>query len=181
MKTIAFLLFFVGLLFLPFGVSSKNMGVYKSRINISRSLVKKVYPDGVIKTGYSFSRVSFGDALKGMTSINGFFSENIEKKYRLFDEYYTREIPLGPGSLSTRTTIRKPVIYSSVTRIYKYLKSECRKGKMSMASAENDYNHILDVALTALYSNTEEFELHIRSLKTIEEHIELFVSVQLTN
>jgi len=181
MKTRTFFLFFVGMWFLSFGVYSKNMGIYKNRHNGLRELVEKVYPEGASKSGFSFSKISFSDVIKGMTPVNGFFNETIEKKYRLFDDYYTREIPLGPGSLLTRTTIHKPVIYSSVNRIYKYLKSECRKGNISIVSAESDYNHILDVALTALYSNTEEFELYIRSLKTVDEYIELFVSVELTD
>ncbi len=169
------------LLLMPFETFSKNMGVYSSRSNLIKDMVEKIYPEGNLKSGFTFSKVCFEDALCEMTPVTGFFSESVEKKHLLFDDSYTNEVPLGPGSLSMRTTIRKPIIYSSVNRIYKHLKSECRKGNISVSSAETDYNHILDVALTALYSNSEEFELSVRSLKTVEDRLQLFKSVRLTD
>jgi hypothetical protein len=130
---------------------------------------------------FSFRRVILDEQLAALPPVNGFFSAEVEKKYHLLNESYTQEVPMGPGSLSTRTVVRKPVIYSSLNKMYKHFRTEARKGRMSTSDAQLAWNHILEVSLTLLYSSSESFEAELRDRKELSEKIDLFLTVQLTD
>lgn len=131
------------------------------------------------KNEFVFSRISFSKMINEMAPISGYFDEMVEKKFLIFNDSYTEDVPLGPGSLSSKTVIRKPLIYSAINKIYKYYKSECKQGRITIDLAEKDCNFILDVGLNALYSDTADFEKALKEIKSMDEKIELFKSVRL--
>jgi hypothetical protein len=130
---------------------------------------------------FVFPKVFFEDRLSQMAPVSGYFEEILEKKFYLLNDVYTDEVPMSPGSLSTRTVVRKPVIYSSINKIYRHLKSECKSGQMSIQEAQQEWSHILEVGLTMLYSETEEFENVLRQSKSMADKILLFNSVKLSD
>lgn len=132
-------------------------------------------------TQFEFYRVSYEEELNKISeeSVNGFFRSDIEKKYQLLNNSYSYDIPLGPGSLSTRTVIEKPVIYSAINKLYKHYRKECKKHELNKKIAEKEYDYVLDVGLSVLFSNTVTFEDAIKSIKDLSELSAFFQSVQL--
>lgn len=159
----------------PCHLIGENLGVSCTSYTISRSILLWTELD----VRFVFSRVSVDDAINNIKTASGYFAEMVEKKYLLFNDSYTQEVPLGPGSLSTRTIVRKPLIHTTINKIYKYYKMESKQGRISIQVAEKDFNCILDVAITMLYCDTGDFEQELKRLKTLEERIELFKSVSL--
>jgi hypothetical protein len=132
------------------------------------------------ETRFVFTKVLLDDRLKQMAPVSGYFDETVEKKFYLLNESYTDEVPMGPGSLSSRTVVRKPVIYSAINKIHRHYKSECKRGHITIQEAQKEWNHILEVGLTMLYSDTEEFEFVLRQRKSMADKIALFKSVKLS-
>ena len=132
---------------------------------------------------FVFNRIPFSDQLNNMdgVKINGFFNNQVEKKYYLFNDTYTYDVPLGPGSLSTRTVIEKPVIYSAVNKLYKYYKNECKKGRISKELAEKQYSHVLDVGLSVLYNESDNFENALKSNKELSRLNTVFQNTKLVD
>ena len=150
----------------------------------SKPVTEKIDDEATIKNKaqFSFSRVSHSDELAKMNTIKGgYFSEEIEKKYQLFNTTYSYDVPQVPGSLTTHTVIQKPVIYSAVSKAYKYYKTESKKGRMNKDAAEIGCSYILDVALTVLYCDTEVFEEELKRIKEPEAMTSFLQNVELTD
>ncbi len=178
MKTV-FLFFVIGSYLLNFVPLSANDSYLSSAYALIDGLEESA-PSKRNETRFVFTKVFFEDRLSQMAPVSGYFEELLEKKYYLLNDSYTDEVPMGPGSLSTRTVVRKPVIYSTINKIYRHFKSECKSGHMSIQEAQKEWSHILEVGLTMLYSETEEFEYVLRQSKSMAEKIALFSSVKLS-
>lgn len=171
-----FILLFLAIISIsPSHLYCKNIGVSNTSVALSRNVLLWTGSD----VRFVFSRVSVDDAINNIKTASGYFAEIVEKKHLLFNDSYTQEVPIGPGSLSTRTIVRKPLIHATINKIYKYYKTESKQGSISIQVAEKDFNYILDVAITMLYCDTGDFEQELKRLKTLEERIELFKSVSL--
>jgi hypothetical protein len=178
MKTL-FLFFVIGsylLNFMPLVANDSLLASANTRLDGSEESA----PVKREETRFVFPKVFFEDRLNQMAPVSGYFEEMLEKKRYLLNDAYTDEVPMGPGSLSTRTVIRKPVIYSAINKIYKHFKSECKSGQLSIQEAQKEWNHILEVGLTMLYSDTAEFEYVLRQSKSMTDKISLFSSVKLS-
>lgn len=109
------------------------------------------------------------------------FGEIIAKKCYLLDEKYTSQVALTPGNPASKTVIKKPVIYESVKRIERDLKKSVRKGEISLNTATNDLNAVLDVALNIITVDTGLFENAIKSAGDTNSIIELFTKRVILN
>lgn len=167
--------------------SSIAQDIIIARNEFKNPVAGKTDDEGAVKNEtdnnqFSFSRVSYSDELAQMNNIAGrYFNEEIEKKYQLLNTSYAYDVPQVPGSLTTHTVIQKPVIYSAISKLYKYYKTESKKGRINKVTAEIEYNYILDVGLTVLYCNTESFEEVLKKIKEPEALSFFLQSVELTD
>ena len=72
-----------------------------------------------------------------------------------------------PGNPQMRTIVRKPVIYDAVMKIERYLKKSVKKGTISMETATDDFNKVLDVANSVCTADTKSFEKEISSTNDV--------------
>lgn len=108
-----------------------------------------------------------------------FLGEDIAKKVYLFEQAYTYTVAISPGNPSTRTMFRKPVVYNSVRKIEHYLKKSVKKGLLTIEEARNDFNKVLDVALTTKSMNTNSFEDSIKSINDSSDLLTAYSQVNL--
>jgi len=101
------------------------------------------------------------------------FGEMVSKKLYLLDSKYTYKVPVVPGNPQMRTIVRKPAIYDAVMKIERYLKKSVKKGEISMKTASDDFNKILDVANSVCTTDTNSFEKEISNTKYVVSLINL--------
>jgi hypothetical protein len=167
---------FILLLSLNIGLANQStaqepISLAKTTISKSADKTTKAPPPFVFNgfsRGYELSRIT--DEMAG----NHFFGEDIAKKVYLLDDLYTAEVAVVPGNPQTKTVIKKPVIYTSVKRIEKYFAKSVKKGEISKESAIEEYNRVLDVALSILNEDTRQFEAEIEALHGEAAKIDLF-------
>ncbi|MGL4779718.1 MAG: hypothetical protein ACRCXN_02640 [Bacteroidales bacterium] len=82
-----------------------------------------------------------------------------------FDAVYIQKEEVVPGDPNKRTVIRKPDIYYTVRSLDKYLKKATKKGEYSLDECEKLRTHLFQVALAAIDSDTDSFELNLRKYK----------------
>jgi hypothetical protein len=110
------------------------------------------------------------------------FGELVSKKLYLLDSKYTYEVPIIPGNPQTRTMVRKPVIYDAVRKIERYLKKSVKKGEVSIETASNEFNIVLDVANNVFTADTKSFEKAISETNNTDALINLLTKrVNLVN
>ncbi len=112
---------------------------------------------------------------------NHFLGNDIAKKMYLFEEAYTYTEPIAPGNPAMRTMYKKPVIYSSVKRIEKYLKKSVNSKEFTMGEANAKFNKVLDVVLNIKGLNTDKFEESIKAQgNNASDLLVLFTQVHLS-
>jgi len=110
------------------------------------------------------------------------FGELVSQKLYLLDSKYTYEVPIVPGNPQTRTMVRKPVIYDAVRKIERYLKKSVKKGEVSIETASNEFNIVLDVANNVFTAETKSFERAISETDNTDSLINLLTKrVNLVN
>jgi hypothetical protein len=119
------------------------------------------------------------EALNKSQLTNNFFGENAARKEKLFTDLYTYQVPVGPGSPATKTVIRKPAIYMATKKLYKYYKKEVKSNSLSIKNASLEYENILNIALSTIHQQSEEFEDKLGDAKTPEELSDVFKVVAL--
>lgn len=141
--------------------------------------IKTTLPENPIKTPYVFVFNGFShdyelDNITTEMAGEHPFGDKLAKKLFLLSEKYTSEVELIPGNPQTKTVIQKPVIYNAVKRIEKQLKKSVKNGEISLETASNELNQVLDVALNISNTDTKDFEAAIESMNDNAERIELF-------
>lgn len=99
--------------------------------------------------------------------------EMVSQKLYLLDSKYTYLVPIVPGNPQTRTIVRKPVIYDAVRKIERYLKKSVKKGEISIETASNEFNIVLDVANNVFTADTKSFEKAISETDNTDSLINL--------
>lgn len=99
--------------------------------------------------------------------------EMVSQKLYLLDSKYTYQVPIVPGNPQTRTIVRKPVIYDAVRKIERYLKKSVKKGEISIETASNEFNIVLDVANNVFTADTKSFEKAISETDNTDSLINL--------
>ena len=87
-----------------------------------------------------------------------FLGDQIARKLYLLDSKYTYQVEIVPGNPQTKTVVRKPVIYDAVQKIERHLKKSVKKGDVSIETATQEFNQVLDVAFNVLTADTDSFE-----------------------
>ena len=105
-----------------------------------------------------------------------FLGSEIARKAYLLDQLYCYKEPVAPGSSATKTMFRKPVIYTSVKKIEKYLKNQVKAGVLPVESACSEYNKVLDVALSIINLNTNSFENRIKATTGADELLNVYIN-----
>lgn len=82
-----------------------------------------------------------------------------------FDAIYVQKEEVVPGDPNKRTVIRKPDIYYTVRSLDKYIKKATKKGDYTLAESEKLRAHLYLVALAAIDSDTDSFEVSLRKYK----------------
>jgi len=101
------------------------------------------------------------------------FGELVSRKLYLLDSKYTYKVPIVPGNPQMRTIVRKPVIYDAVMKIERFLKKSVKKGTISMETASDDFNKVLDVANSVCTADTKSFEKEICSTNDVVSLVNL--------
>jgi hypothetical protein len=148
----------------PVAVAKASAGHYSDKVpGTSRSFVFQGY-----SRDYELARIT--SEMAGPHLLG----ESAAKKVYLLDELYTSEVPVVPGNPQSKTIVKKPVIYAAVKRIEKYLMKSVKKGVISTESATEEFNRVLDVALSILSEDTRQFENEIEALHDEATRIDLF-------
>ena len=142
--------------------------------------------DPVKKTGepkkYEYTKYDHSKSLNAIENETvgvHFFGNEVAKKDILFEQLFTYQVPVGPGSPATKTVIRKPAIYMAEQKLFKYYKKAVKSSKMDYDEACKEYSKVLDVCLSVVYQKSDEFEDSISETKQIENLAELFNTVTL--
>ena len=77
-----------------------------------------------------------------------------------------KRIPVVPGDPTTRIVIKKGELFNAVKRVSKGLEEEVKDHKMSETEATGKMNQVLNVAISAFYSeDSKSFEKALRNNK----------------
>lgn len=94
----------------------------------------------------------------------------------LFDQLKglcVKRIPVVPGDPTTRIVIKKGDLFNAAKRVSKGLEEDVKDHKMSETEATEKMNQVLNVAISAFYSeDSKSFE---KALKTTRKTISSFV------
>ena len=126
---------------------------------------------------FEFTDYGTAEELNSITAQEAgshYLGEMNAKKFKLIQNLYTYQTSIGPGNPGTRTVIQKPLIYSAIHKMNKYLKKNLRKGNFSEDEANEILSHSLDVVIAAFSQNTDDFESALKQSKEPEEIVSLF-------
>ena len=92
-----------------------------------------------------------------------------------------KRIPVVPGDPTTRIVIKKGELFNAVKRVSKGLEEEVKDHKMSETEATGKMNQVLNVAISAFYSeDSKSFEKALRNnKKDYNQLVALFSKVAL--
>lgn len=102
----------------------------------------------------------------------------------LFDQLKglcVKRIPVVPGDPTTRIVIKKGDLFNAAKRVSKGLEEDVKDHKMSETEATEKMNQVLNVAISAFYSeNSKSFEKALRNnKKDYKQLCDLFSKVAL--
>lgn len=100
---------------------------------------------------------------------------DVAKKMELLNDTYMVKTPISPGNPTMKISIRKPVVYTSVKKMEKHLKKDYAKNSITKEIAANLLCKVLDVAISIVNDQTEEFEREIKTSETPEMLLELYI------
>lgn len=103
-----------------------------------------------------------------------FLGDQIAAKLYLLDSKYTYQVEIVPGNPQTKTVVRKPVIYDAVQKIERHLKKSVKKGDVSIETATQEFNQVLNVAFNVLTADTDSFEKAISKTNDANSLTNLF-------
>jgi len=166
------------ILFLSLSIRLVGQSTVPEPISVAKATLNQG-ADKIPKTSHSFVFQGFSReyTLSRITpemSGNHFLGDSIAKRVYLLDENYTSIVAVVPGNPQTKTVIKKPVIYTAVKRVEKYLVKSARKGMISRESAAEELRRVLDIALSIQYEDTRQFEEVIQTLPDEAAIIDLF-------
>lgn len=147
-------------------VASTTSNLKSMEINSSPTFEKK----------YEYPVLSYRDEMNAITAdVAGkhFLGSEISRQLYLFNEYYTYKVPLSPGNPSTKTMIRKPLIYSTVRKIERGLKKDLAKNRITDTTAREEFSKVLEVAICIVDLNTDELEKEIKNTDDVKDLIML--------
>jgi len=171
MKTFFILLLSLNICLTGQSSIQEPISIAKTTINKGAGKTTKAPPSFVFQ---GYSRKYELNRITNEMAGNHLLGESIAKKVYLLDDWYTKEVAVVPGNPQTKTVIRKPVIYTSVKRMEKYFAKSVQKGEISKESAIEEFNRVLDVALSILNEDTRQFEAEIEALRGEAAKIDLF-------
>lgn len=123
---------------------------------------------------YAFSQQENLKKYDNQTIDEHFLGLDIAKKSELLNDVYKIKTPISPGNPTMKTSIRKPLVFTSVKKIERQLRKEVNKNMISTESAAKLFNKVLDIAISIVNDHTEEFEKEIKISNTPENLLELF-------
>lgn len=92
-----------------------------------------------------------------------------------------KRIPVVPGDPTTRIVIKKGELFNAVKKVSKGLENEVRDNKISKEDATKQMNNVLNVAISAFYSeDSKSFEKALKdNKKDFKQLVYLFSKVEL--
>jgi hypothetical protein len=173
MKTIL-----IGMMVAVFFIAENDV---KAQDLVMASGVEKIIENGPVaadkKRIFEFYAFSQQENLKKydiQTIDEHFLGSDIAKKIELLNDVYTVKTPISPGNPTMKTSIRKPLVYTSVKKIERQLRKDVNKNTVSVESAAKLFDKVLDIAISIVNDHTEEFEKEIKLSGTPESLLELF-------
>ena len=99
-------------------------------------------------------------------SENAEFSKQTSFLFNQLKGLCVKRIPVVPGDPTTRIVIKKGELFNAVKRVSKGLEEEVKDHKMSETEATGKMNQVLNVAISAFYSeDSKSFEKALRNNK----------------
>ena len=96
----------------------------------------------------------------------GNFGKEAVCLYKELEKLCVKRVPVVPGDPTTRIVFKKGDIYNAVRRINKGLEKAVGKKTMTMEQAQNKMLRVLNVAISAYYSEeSQSFEKALRAGK----------------
>lgn len=94
------------------------------------------------------------------------FSKQTSFLFDQLKELCVKRIPVVPGDPTTRIVIKKGDLFNAAKRVSKGLEEDVNDHKMSEAEATEKMNQVLNVAISAFYSeDSKSFEKALRNNK----------------
>lgn len=108
-----------------------------------------------------------------------YLGDEIARKLLIIQELYTHTVPGTPTNPGTQTIIDKPNIYYGIKKIDKYYKRAIRKDDITEEQARKEFRHFLNIGISIVHQDTEEFEEFLKNNRKREETVEAFSTVKL--
>lgn len=122
--------------------------------------------DVIVKETWEFySSVAEPNAEEIASATKHKFGKEVSFLYDKFRNSYIVKEEIVPGDPSRRTVIRKPGIYNAVRSIEKQLGKDVKSDKITHEKAVQELTHVLKIALAAIDSDTETFEVALQENK----------------
>ena len=97
---------------------------------------------------------------------DGEFGKEATCLYNQLEKLCVKRVPVVPGDPTTRIVFKKGDIYNAVRRIGKGLEGDVEDNAMTSADAAKKMTHVLNVAISAYYSeDSKSFEKALRASK----------------
>ena len=113
-----------------------------------------------------FSVVDKPTAEELASASEGEFGKEAACLYDQLENLCVKRVPVVPGDPTTRIVFKKGDIYNAVRRIGKGLEKSVKKGQMTEAEAQEKMLRVLNVAISAFYSeDSQSFEKALRAGK----------------
>lgn len=130
-----------------------------------------------------FSTYKIADELKKIDESDlskNFFGKKVAKYEYLYKRSCIIKTSVAPGNPGIRVIIKKPLIYRSVNRLFKYLKKQVKKGNIDKEYAVKQYSRVLNIAYASITEDSVSFERELMKSSKPEKILRVFKSVELS-
>lgn len=134
-------------------------------VNAGLSAAEK--PAEAASSTWTFSAVADKPTAEELAAVaDGDFGKEVTCLFNQLEKLCVKRVPVVPGDPTTRIVFKKGDIYNAVRRINKGLEKAVDKKAMTMEQAQDKMLRVLNVAISAYYSEeSQSFEKALRAGK----------------
>ena len=170
---------FILILFVVYTVSNaQHMSLESSEVlrNCNNNVISS-------DTKIKFSTYKLADELNKINEnelSKNFFGKKAAKYEYLYKKSCIIKTSVAPGNPGIRVIIKKPLIYRSVNKLFKYLKRQVKKGNIDKELAMKQYARVLNIAYASITEDSVNFERELMKSSKPEKILRVFKSVELS-
>ena len=108
-----------------------------------------------------------------------FLGEEIARKIYRLERTYTYRVQPTAMSPTTKTEVKKPVIYYAVLKLNNHYRKQIKKSQITESEAISQLGEALDIAFMIFGQDTGEFEAYLKKNKSTQQIEKAFKKIEL--